>query len=260
MAIPRSMLILEGHQRIGLTKCGVRYDVVLKPGDCLHYVSEAWDLHFWEKPCRFFAMVFHRRCTRLLLVTYRGRSAEELPISRYLHSQSPFPALGRQILTALDLSADGAAGTETSVHLFRSLIHATRDHFANDLAPSMSARTGMDIREYLIEHLSEAVTRDHVALALGLHRSYISTLCSRQGRTFKLLLEDVRCERARQLLRSPAKPQVSRVARLCGFQSTSAFIRMFRRRVGMTPDRFRAASRGISHAVSLPCPPDAPYG
>jgi AraC-like DNA-binding protein len=238
MPIPRWMIVLDGVQRIGFAEGRRRREVLLRRGEALHYPARAWDLHFWERRCRFLAVVYHRGFVRFLVSGYAGRPAAPPAPEPWLHTAAPIGAVGRHALAALDAAADGGASAPTIAALFRALLIATREHLAADAdAPTSGSRAWTLARELIAERAGEPLSREQVAAAIGVHPGWLSMLCSRHGRTFRRLLEDARCERACRLLRSGLA--VERVAALCGYATSSAFIRMFARVVGVTPAKYR---------------------
>lgn len=87
----------------------------------------------------------------------------------------------------------------------------------------------------------EEVTVEAVTKELGYTRQYISGRFHRlTGRLLSQFLKEKRLEKAARLLKSPANPRVSQVARRCGFDSENYFRQQFRARFGMSPRQFRA--------------------
>jgi AraC-like DNA-binding protein len=239
--IPRWMIVLSGEQRVSITRRGVRCDVRLRPGEALHYPRHAWDLHHWALRSRFLAVVYHQRFVRLLVGDYAGApAAPEAQPALWFHTATAIGDPGRHALSALDACADGGVGDYTVAALFRALLLETRSRLVDDPGPPRgSGRTWALLRELLAERCGEELSRDSVAAAMGLHPGYVSTLCTQQGRPFRRLLEDLRCERAARLMRADPRLPVERLARLCGYATSSAFIRMYRRVTGATPGRGR---------------------
>jgi len=55
-------------------------------------------------------------------------------------------------------------------------------------------------------------------------------------------LQNLRLDEARRLLKTGNLP-VSQVARACGFKSGSYFIRLFRKKTGLSPQKYRRKSK-----------------
>ena len=62
-----------------------------------------------------------------------------------------------------------------------------------------------------------------------------------EGFTFEQLKDEVRCERAKELLYRSEKP-VKQVAAAAGFRNEKSFIRAFRVWTGVSPAEFRTAA------------------
>lgn len=79
---------------------------------------------------------------------------------------------------------------------------------------------------------------DDVAAQLSMHRRTLDRRLQRHGTTYGELLESVRDDIARQLLRDTQFP-IQRIAESVRFSSAANFATAFRRRAGMTPTEFR---------------------
>ncbi|WP_158277504.1 substrate-binding domain-containing protein [Opitutus sp. ER46] len=87
-----------------------------------------------------------------------------------------------------------------------------------------------------------------IASALGVARRTLERrFAAEMNMTPHDFLVQTRLQRAKRLLRGPA-PVVADVARECGYQCSSAFIRMFERQVGYSPEAFR-------RRMAAACPP-----
>jgi AraC-like DNA-binding protein len=79
---------------------------------------------------------------------------------------------------------------------------------------------------------------DDVAAQLSMHRRTLDRRLQRHGTTYGELLESVRDDIARQLLRD-TRFSIQRIAESVRFSSAANFATAFRRRAGMTPTEFR---------------------
>jgi AraC-like DNA-binding protein len=84
----------------------------------------------------------------------------------------------------------------------------------------------------------DAFSMDEVATQLSMHRRTLDRRLQRHGTTYGELLESVREDVARQLLRETQMP-IQRVAESVRFSSAANFATAFRRRAGMTPTEYR---------------------
>ena len=81
---------------------------------------------------------------------------------------------------------------------------------------------------------------EQTAFLFGIHRRTLNRRLLAQGTTFKALLQEVRFEIARQLLRETRMPMVN-VAEALGYAAPGAFTRAFRCWSGQSPSAWRAA-------------------
>jgi AraC-like DNA-binding protein len=78
-----------------------------------------------------------------------------------------------------------------------------------------------------------------VAEVLSIHRRTLNRCLRREGTTFRAVLDRVRFEAARDLLRDERR-EIDEVARALGYAEPSAFTRAFRRWAGVPPSRWRS--------------------
>lgn len=96
---------------------------------------------------------------------------------------------------------------------------------------------------FVQENFSQPIDRADVAAFLKLHQNHLSRLFSRfSGGSFNHYLLGVRIRHAVEMLEDPTL-NIGEVARACGFTDTNYFVRCFRKEMGLSPARFRAASR-----------------
>lgn len=93
-------------------------------------------------------------------------------------------------------------------------------------------------------HGSEA----EVAQAFAMHRRTLNRRLRSEGTTFRQVLDEVRFDLARQMLRN-SESTVSEIASYLAYGSASAFIRAFRRQCGSTPAQWR--KRNLARPDSL---------
>jgi AraC-like DNA-binding protein len=95
------------------------------------------------------------------------------------------------------------------------------------------------LEEYLATHLDGRARLGDLARKLGYSPSHLSTLIRRAtGRSFVALRRRLRFERACALLREGAS--VKEAALAAGFDDPAYFSRVFKKRVGVAPSRWRA--------------------
>jgi AraC-like DNA-binding protein len=106
----------------------------------------------------------------------------------------------------------------------------------------IAAKVRRALRALLVTgHVSEGT----VAQAFAMHRRTLNRRLKDEGTTFRRLLEEARCELARQLLRD-SDAAVDEIASSLGYSGPSAFGRAFRRWSGYAPQAWRAHPSGPS--------------
>ena len=92
---------------------------------------------------------------------------------------------------------------------------------------------------FMSEHCGQDISRDDVAAAACLSGSHFSRLFRKHlGRTFTDLLNQMRADRAADLLARSDKP-LKLIALESGFSDQSYFTKVFRRHLGLTPAGYR---------------------
>jgi len=110
-----------------------------------------------------------------------------------------------------------------------------------DLQPrrSHNQRIVQRMLDYIHEHYSHPMQLSHLAAALSMNASYVSSLFSTTtGVTFHHYLEQFRLARAKNLLRDPLK-RVKEVASAVGYPNPDHFRKVFRTHVGIPPSEWR---------------------
>ncbi|MBB3778521.1 AraC-like DNA-binding protein [Xanthomonas campestris] len=97
---------------------------------------------------------------------------------------------------------------------------------------------------HLGEHYAEPLTLGDLARQAHVSQSHLSFLFRDELRTpFKPMLQQLRIEKAKELLHQQRKLRITEVALKVGFGDLSHFEKSFRRLVGMSPREFRNADR-----------------
>lgn len=111
-----------------------------------------------------------------------------------------------------------------------------------------SRRFAVRALEVMRARLAEPLTLADLAVAVAASPSaFARRFRAADGRTPMRALADLRAERAAALLADP-QLTVLEVGLAAGFQSQSAFVRAFRRRMGLAPAAWRRASRSREEA------------
>jgi AraC-like DNA-binding protein len=97
------------------------------------------------------------------------------------------------------------------------------------------------VRQALATHPDQAHKADGVAALLNISARTLHRQLKEEGASLQALKDEVRCERAKDLLNRSDKP-VKQVAAAAGFRNEKSFIRAFREWTGVSPGEFR---RGV---------------
>ena len=115
-----------------------------------------------------------------------------------------------------------------------------------ELAVLQCDRLRADIDKYIEKHASENIRLPDMAKKLGRSVSTISQFLRRNYQTsFKGLLLDARLQIAEKMWRKDPGATVAEVAFASGFSDQFYFSRVFRRRRGMPPGKFRSQMRPV---------------
>ena len=219
------MVCLRGSMLVGGMQQGVFKTQRLRAGDaCL-----------WQ-PNSFTAVLERSKQNALVRMTcesdrvFVATRQSEQPLRGLVKSefQDAFtPLLLQRILTAPQ---------EECLHLVRTLVlECMRMTGAQGQG---SQRAAMALA-YIREHASMMPSRDAVAAALQMHPGHISRLCRQEtGMGYMAFVHDCQMKMAAQYLRH-SQLRVSEIAQLCGFSSSTWFIRLFKRHYAYTPAQWR---------------------
>jgi AraC-like DNA-binding protein len=144
----------------------------------------------------------------------------------------------RSFYEGLALSLDGTGTTQEMILAFKEamekFLRLTHGKGALEEAASIGK-----IRSYADRHFRERLRISRLA---GMARVSVSTLSRRFKKTtgvgMETYLQNLRLEEARRLLKTGNLP-ISQIAKASGFGSSSYFIRLFRKKTGFSPQKFR---------------------
>ena len=97
------------------------------------------------------------------------------------------------------------------------------------------------VRQALAAHPAETHSAEGLAALLNMSVRTLHRQLKEEGASLQQLKDDVRCERAKELLYRSEKP-VKQVAAATGFRNEKSFIRAFRVWTGVSPADFRSAA------------------
>lgn len=128
-------------------------------------------------------------------------------------------------------------------NLVRLVVERHLSSVLDDAAAVPGRRVVRRARERLIEGWNLPLSMEEVARELGVSPYYLAHAFSQEIGMPPLQFQlQVRLDRARKLLRDSSE-SVTEIAMRCGFADTSYFDRQFKRRNGVTPSVYRAATR-----------------
>ena len=90
--------------------------------------------------------------------------------------------------------------------------------------------------EYIHRNFKESISEYDVAKHVDLSVNYFSTLFKKKtGSSFSIYIRNLRLDYARDLIESKHIEKSSQIANMSGFDSSSYFIKVFKRKFGVTP-------------------------
>lgn len=114
-----------------------------------------------------------------------------------------------------------------------------------DLSDSKHKNSIYKALEYMRANYAQKLTLAEVAERAGYSAAYFSRVFrEEQGCTFREYLNELRVEKSKALLLSDVK-SIAEISALVGFEDQSYFGKVFRKRTGVTPDRYRKRGRRI---------------
>lgn len=137
----------------------------------------------------------------------------------------PSPVVGPTTQSYLNVSADSAQSTITQQHSTSQ----------SGLAPMLA------VRAWIMANACDNITVSGIAARFHYSPSYLTSVYRRAfGISVVEQIAEYRIDRARELLSSTASP-VADIAREVGYDDPKYFMRVFKRRTGLTPRQYRAA-------------------
>jgi two-component system response regulator YesN len=102
--------------------------------------------------------------------------------------------------------------------------------------------TWRKVSAYLCDHITDNIGREQVARYFKLHPSYVSRLFKQfSGMTFQRYFDKMRMQLAEEFLNHPDLA-IEQIAQKCGYNSSSYFIRIFRKYYHTSPDKYRQST------------------
>jgi AraC-like DNA-binding protein len=161
---------------------------------------------------------------------------DSTPYQQYFHCPLRFNAQRAALRLPLSLMSRPVIGANES--LKRQLLQQAE----RQLEPAFESQLYRSLSSLLMTGLPPA-SGDAVAQQFAMHRRTFNRRLMAMGTTFQSVLDDVRFNVARQLLRETLLP-ITEIALTLGYSESSAFGRAFRRWSGQTPRDWRDIEQG----------------
>lgn len=127
----------------------------------------------------------------------------------------------------------------TEKSIFYAIVAAYLQENALKEGKRHSAISHQEVVEYIFFHLSEELTLQQTAAALGINKNFLSGIFrDTVGISFGEFVKNVRIERAKSLLQKQDLT-VTEIAYECGFGCVRSFNRAFLKCMGCTPTEYR---------------------
>ena len=100
------------------------------------------------------------------------------------------------------------------------------------------------VRYYILKNLDKNVQLADIAATLGYSPKYMSRLFKREsGIGFSDYKSDIKIRKAKELLEN-TDYRIKRIAYELGYENSESFVRIFKKRTGTTPSRYRTSAYG----------------
>lgn len=228
---------LEGHRQQAFQSS--RYALFLAPA----HAASCWRK---ESPSRHLTLYFHADA---LADDDRGTHGLGIDDEPLLNGSIPgVRALTDALMAELEagpLWSAEAADSLGRLLLIRVARHRARSRGAgNPLTPQMLKR----MADYVCAHLAERILVSDLATVVGLPANrFALAYTASTGQSPHQFVLSQRLRQAQALLQYESTP-LAQVAADCGFSSQQHLTQVMRRRLGVTPARFRQSKGSIGHA------------
>lgn len=219
-------------------------DGLLGEGDILITMANGGLLfNEFTAPFKIISLIFWYDLIRYLITDESGAEMN----NQWYHTSKPVSTGGKYIIQALSEFSDSNDFAFARKKLVEALIHISLNEINNDIPikKGKSFSTFHSIINYIRNNMYLKIDRAKMAKELGISPSHISKLFKMHSNTdFSNALNQIRIEHAIELL-NKTPLAVSEIANLCGFKSSTHFIRVFKKLNGTTPIAFRSRAHDM---------------
>ena len=101
------------------------------------------------------------------------------------------------------------------------------------------------VSSYFWDHLSEEITLESVLKKFSVNKNTLNNAFNNEmSMSCMAYLEDLRVNRAKKMLQLDDE-SVSEISRLCGYDDTGYFSKVFKKHTGLTPSDYRRQMKGL---------------
>lgn len=177
--------------------------------------------------------------TEIIVVDFESFESD-LPPQEFADCSANFRSIEQDLKKACDAFGKNDV-LKLKSYLYRT-VSDVKAAYSNYLSPE-SKRLVAPALDYVAANFSGDVTNAELAGLCGISERYLSKLfVSAVGVSVKQYVLSLRIERSKNLLRDPTIP-IDEVAINCGFENRYYFTKLFRQKTGVSPARYRKASR-----------------
>ncbi len=237
IAPPRILLALSGKKHFRFSCNGEKCDVALTPGEILVVPPRAWTTEIWDQAHSMISIAFTQRYVRIIYVEHNGLPPDHYGPDIFFHTKNSLLPEGRFTLDALLQSKRDTASSRLNFQaLLKILLEMLQDL---DQLPTWEDAEWNKVKEAMHSNYQNSIAREDIAALVKIHPARLSRLVqSRTKQTFIGYLSSIRLEHALELLKGH-NLTIAEIANHCGFNYTNYFIRVFNKRYGMSPEKYR---------------------
>lgn len=253
---PRLILILEGTGRYLMVENDQQMIFDIVPGQALFLAPCTWSCPVPWMSYRSLAITFRQDFTRLTIHSRRAVRRDGKIPWRYLSEWQTGESLGlrgEHLLALLGDPVPPRVGETFFTTITRLLVEEVIGMVkaATELRRTSDAMLWHSVCDYISAHWSDpSLSRESTAQFFNRHPNHLSRFFhGHTKQNFRSYVNEIRLKRSLQFL-GDLRYNVTDVASLCGFTDLQYFIRVFRKRFGLTPGEYRRRPVDVSAPLS----------